>query len=489
MGTMLPPDSCKVYTPRTIADAMVGALQPDRGATWLEPSVGRGVFLLALADAGVDRSKVVAIDLDPERCDTDSLARTQRAKDFLAWSQSTRNRFDRIVGNPPFVPLSQVDPQLKKVSTGIRLPGVHRTVPLSSNAWSAFLCSSLRLLRDGGNIAFVLPAAWDYADYAAPLREHIPGLFREFFIFRSHRPLFEDVQEGTVILVGRGYRDQHAHYGRIECCDKEGLVAKINSIRVTATFSLESRLSKLEDGDHGVPLGQLAEIRLGGVTGQADYFLLTEEQRRFWKLPLEAVSPVLSRSRHLTGAVIDARSWQTLLRMGERIWLFRPTGETCFHPAVRSYLSRSEARGGCKRNGYKIIKRSPWYVTPLPPEVDGFVSGMTKSGPWIALRRMEFLNATNTLYVVRFKDRMNYRSKCAIALAFLTSAVRETLRRRCRHYPDGLMKHEPSDLMSVRIPLARDASKAPIVYSRAVTSMIEGEIDKAASLADHFFRL
>ena len=182
---MIPPDSCKVYTPRTIADAMVGALQPDRGKTWLEPSVGQGVFLRALADAGVERRNVVAIDLDPEPSDADSLAIIHREVDFLSWSQSTTNRFDRIVGNPPFVSLSQVDARLKKASTAIRIPGDQRPFPLNSNTWSAFLCSSLHLLLEGGGIGFVLPAAWDYADYAAPLREHIPQLFREFFVFRS----------------------------------------------------------------------------------------------------------------------------------------------------------------------------------------------------------------------------------------------------------------------------------------------------------------
>ena len=86
---------------------MVGAMQPDQKVTWLEPSVGHGVFLLALADAGVRRENVVAIDLDPEPSHADALAITDRSQDFLSWSQSTQKRFDRIVGNPPHVPLSQ----------------------------------------------------------------------------------------------------------------------------------------------------------------------------------------------------------------------------------------------------------------------------------------------------------------------------------------------------------------------------------------------
>ena len=226
---------------------MVGAMQPDQKVTWLEPSVGHGVFLLALADAGVRRENVVAIDLDPEPSHADALAITDRSQDFLSWSQSTQKRFDRIVGNPPYVPLSQVDPELQRVSTTIQIPGEERTVALNSNTWSAFLCSSLHLLREGGSIAFVLPASWDYADYAAPLREHIPRLFREFFVFRSHRPLFDEVQEGTIVIVGRGYRHEHAYCRRSECRDKDGLVRSINSIRV-APGSGPTSCAKREKG-------------------------------------------------------------------------------------------------------------------------------------------------------------------------------------------------------------------------------------------------
>jgi len=245
-----------------------------------------------------------------------------------------------------------------------------------------------------------------------------------------------------------------------------------------------------KDGDHlGIPLGDMVDIRLGGVTGHAEYFLMTEPQREALRLPPEAVYPVLSRSRHLKSAMIDHRLWLKLLREGERVWLFRPTNDIVSHPAVIDYLSRSKRSGGCNRKRYKIKQRTPWYLTPLPDHVDGFLSGMTKLGPWIALCRMEGLNATNTLYVVRFKGKKDACSKSAIALAMLTSTVRETLGRRCRRYPDGLIKHEPGDLMSVRVPVAKDPRGASAVYSGAVTSLLKGNVVEATSRADRFFNL
>jgi adenine-specific DNA-methyltransferase len=466
---------------------MVNALQPIRGLSWLEPCMGRGVFLTALAAAGIPPEEILAIDLDGEPCDEDSLGVVIREVDFLSWSQSTQDRFDRIVGNPPFVPLSRLDPALQSASGTIRVPGSDRTVPLNSNLWFAFLCGCLHLLRPGGSIAFILPAAWDYACYAAEIRERIPRLFREFFTFRSRRPMFDGIQEGAIVIIGRSYMHEHLLERRLDCPDRDHLVSSLVSIDLSSTHDAKPYPIHDTTEDIGVLLGDLLEIRLGGVTGHAKYFLLTEEQRIEFGLPTKSLQPVVSRSRHLNRARIDRRSWAALLQAGERVWLFRPIGEIAHHPAVMSYLLRFEQEDGGNRKDYKIKNRKPWYLTPLPDPVDGFLSGMTKLGPWIAFRQMEGLNASNTLYVVRFKQLPDRDAKSAIALAMLTSDVRETLRKKCRHYPDGLMKYEPGDLKSVRVPIAKDPRGASALYSKAIECLLMGDVKSVCSIADGFF--
>ncbi len=80
-----------------------------------------------------------------------------------------------------------------------------RSVSLGSNYWYAFVCASLTLLKPGGDLCFILPAAWDYANYAASLRDSIPHYFAHFEIHRSRQPMFKLVQEGCVVIVGRGF--------------------------------------------------------------------------------------------------------------------------------------------------------------------------------------------------------------------------------------------------------------------------------------------
>ena len=61
----------------------------------------------------------------------------------------------------------------------------------------AFLTASLNLVRPGGCLGFVLPASWDFADYAASIRDEVFKSFERVEVYRCKRPLFDSVQEGA----------------------------------------------------------------------------------------------------------------------------------------------------------------------------------------------------------------------------------------------------------------------------------------------------
>ena len=84
------------------------------------------------------------------------------------------------------------------------------------------------------------------------------------------------------------------------------------------------RPSKATNGDL-VPFADLYNVNIGCVTGDAGYFLLTEEDRTANKLPMDSVRPVLSKARHLAKARVTKADWKALLDMNERVWLFHPS--------------------------------------------------------------------------------------------------------------------------------------------------------------------
>jgi len=203
----LPPVSSKVYTPADLAEAIVRALGDEPQVSWLEPSHGEGVFVEALARLGVRKARIVAVDLDPATSAADSLATTFRGVDFLRWASETERRFDRIVGNPPFIAIKQLPPSLQKSAASVPdLDG--RPIGRGANVWYSFVLASLRLLKRGGCLAFVLPSAAEFADYSAAIRQAVRKTFSSLELYRCERPLFENVQEGTLVAIARGYGRQ-----------------------------------------------------------------------------------------------------------------------------------------------------------------------------------------------------------------------------------------------------------------------------------------
>src|ERR1700757_3728941 len=85
----LPPRECKVYTPPSLAEAMVSAIHCGRDVEWLDPCVGPGAFIEALRARKVRKDRIVALDLESAAGKFDSFARTVRGVDFFRWLPST----------------------------------------------------------------------------------------------------------------------------------------------------------------------------------------------------------------------------------------------------------------------------------------------------------------------------------------------------------------------------------------------------------------
>jgi adenine-specific DNA-methyltransferase len=475
----LPPQECKVYTPQLLAEAMVRAINPQPDDLWLDPCMGPGAFTSALRNNGLNKQRIVGVDIDPCPSADDDAATTIRGVDFFDWCASTRKRFTKIVANPPYVALCKLKADLQRSVRQFH-DSEDPSFALRSNYWCAFLSACLDLLKPDGSLAFVLPAAWDYALYAHELRERVLASFKSVEVHRSLEPLFPEVREGRVVLLAKGYLQTPEHAGRIDHPTANSLIAAL-CLPIPRTTRAEGYAPSAPDAS-GTRFGDLFTVGIGCVTGDVNYFLLTESQRLKHDLPTSALRPVVSKARHLVASHITKVTWDRLRRADERVWLFSPDVHAQRNRAVRAYLSHGE--NVCNLDGYKLRNRDPWYEVPGIRFGVGFMSGMTSVGPWLSLRSMRGLAATNTLYVVTANEAMTIDEQAAWALSLLSSETRRQVRATLRRYPDGLAKLEPHDISELQLLPPKRLAGSRDAYHRAITLLLSGDPGAATAMAE-----
>ncbi len=482
------PASGTVYTPDELASAMVRAIGDAKDAAWLDPCVGEGAFVRAMASINVPKARIVAVDLDPSPARSDRLARVVRGADFVSWSQGTPARFDRIVVNPPYVALSRLDRGLLHTALRVR---DHRgqALRLKGNYWHAFLLCAVRLLAPGGSVCVVLPAAWDYADYAETLRKHLPSRFGRFDVYRCGEPLFGAVQDGCIVLVGRDLGAKRSVSRRFEHATTSDLITTLatSGRRGKASADVIS-LGREEPAERQVRrFDEAFDLKIGAVTGDAHYFLLTEQERSAHGLPIEALRPCLTRARHLTRAEAADASWRRLRDAGERVWLFHPPDRLVDHPSVAKFIALPPSRGGCHRQRFKVTQREPWYRAVLPARVEGFMSGMSRVGPWICLREFFKDTATTEIYTIRFRLAQTRDQRAAWAMSLFAPEVRAQLLAKGRRYADGLLKYEPGDLRDLLLPVPQKTRGALKHYRAMVAAFLTHDRARVDELTAEWF--
>ena len=485
LGTISPPVEGMADTPELLADAAVRVVGLSGATSWLDPCAGSGQLIEAALRAGVSHKAVLAVDLQThlpalDRLGVESLLGT----DFIRWAHETDRRFDRVIANPPFVRLSKLQEALLCPAIDTRLDGVH--IPATANYWVAFLLAGMKLLRPGGSMSYILPAAWEYADYAGPLRVLCSSSFRELDVHRVSEPMFDKVEDGSVLLVGRGFGEQLSRDVRVF---RHATLSDLSTtLRTNATFKAVSQMRcqdvSLESDE--VRMGQIAEIRIGAVTGDAHFFLLSESRREELGLPRSAVRPILSKAEHIVKSEIDPEIWQDLLVSDKRVWLFDPSEDDLEDSSVQAYIDLKTEDGGCQRAASKVMSRDPWYRVPLPPTFDGFISGMSQTAPWVALNRMSDLTISNTLYGVSFPTFKSIDDQAAWCLSMLSSTTAHSRKRLVREYPQGLLKLEPKDFASLAVRRPKTTEGARNLYRQAVDLITSGCRDKARAMVDEW---
>ena len=478
------------YTPEAVAAMLVRSAVRSPGDRLLDPSCGDGRFLAGHANSvGVERDALAAA------------AARQRAPDarvcndeFFAWAEQAQRageRFDCAVGNPPFI-------RYQTFSGAVRRHALARCAELGvafsglTASWAPFLVVAASLLRLGGRMAFVVPAAIGHAPYAGPLLEYLIANFREVFVVAVRRKLFPRLSEDCWLLFadGLGGATSEIGFAAVDALRFDGTPPRPN-IRIDVAewrsawrrrlrpYLLEARTRALylaaaaaADGQRSPMLeaanagtaqcaptrfGALADIGLGYVSGANGFFHLTPSRIKKAGIPDALLQTTVRSARVLPPRELTARTVDRWRRNDDPMLLLRIPKAASVPTRVRSYLN--SAAGQSARQAYKCRNRTPWYSVPDVRVPDFFLTYMAGRAPNL-VRNAAGASCTNALHRVRLR-RPNLAGD--LLDAWRAPLTQLSCELEGHALGGGLLKLELSEAARLILPLAGPKTLHPAV--------------------------
>src|SRR3989338_6077009 len=182
------------FTPEPIARFVLKwAVNGNKNYDVLEPSCGDGVFLQEIKKNKFDCKSVTAIEFDQVEAEKARKIKLENGEvitaDFFKFCNSTKKRFDLVVGNPPYIRYQYFDKQQRAEAENIFKRAGLKYSKLT-NAWVSFIVGSSLLLKEKGKIGFVIPAEILQVSYAKQLRGFLAHFYNKISIVSFKKLVF-----------------------------------------------------------------------------------------------------------------------------------------------------------------------------------------------------------------------------------------------------------------------------------------------------------
>lgn len=371
------------YTPIPIVDFILAwAMNGNEKYDLLEPSCGDGVFLRRLKDHAFKYNSITAVELDHGEAkkanSIDIPNKTVLNLDFHEYCLSTEDRFDLVVGNPPYIRYQYFD---KKQQTEAEKVFDKANLKYSklTNSWVSFVVGSSLLLKDTGKIGFVLPAEILQVSYAAQLRDFLARFYNKINIVSFRKLVFPGIQQEVVLLLCEKNNSNSHLIEHLEVENIQGLrnldVIKLKSPKKdidfrsnkwTFYFLDQEEINFMEELlDQGIilPLRHYATVQVGMTTGANSFFTVPKSVVEEYDLH-EYTKPMVGRSVQVSGAIFDETDWKLNSEAGARSYflLFPAREQLKNNERALEYIKRGEDDEIHK--GYKCRIRDEWQIVP-----------------------------------------------------------------------------------------------------------------------------
>jgi adenine-specific DNA methylase len=455
------------YTPETIASFILKwGTNGNSDYDILEPSCGDGIFIEQLKTNKHKYHSIKAIELDKAEARKANAIeldnKTVVVTDFHKYCNTTLDRFDLIVGNPPYIRYQYFDKEQQKEADTIFKKAKLKYSKLT-NAWVSFVVGASLLLKDTGKIGFVIPAELLQVSYAQQLREFLAHFYNKINIISFEKLVFPDIQQEVVLLLcERNGTDSHliehleiTDASSLEYLDVNRLKSPTKKIdfksnKWTYYFLEQEEIDFLEDIINNkklLQLGDYANVEVGITTGANDYFTVPFSVVLFYQLN-EFAKPMVGRSVQVNSIVFTQKDWQINRERDAKAHLlvFPPKEKLNGNIGVRDYIQYGESIGINK--GYKTRIRDDWFVVPSIKISDALFIRRNNLFPRLILNEAKAYT-TDTMHRVFVKEKVD---KNAFIASFYNSVSLAFSEITGRSYGGGVLELMPSETKQIPLP-------------------------------------
>jgi len=418
----------------------------------LEPSVGDGRFVDAF-EKEENIQSFVAVELVEEKVRQLKNKRYLEqieivADDFLNFSEKTNEKYQLIIGNPPYINIKNMENDSKEKAREIcekyQLPS-----SLMQNMWVAFVLAAISCLERDGTIFFVLPMEFLQVQYAEKIRLFLEEHFDTIHILSFKERMFPEIeQESCLVYLTNEFKNQP--YINFK------MYAKLDS-DIPYYCSKIERNKPLKKWTNAIlkykKIYEVCNASPGIVTGANNEFILTKEQVKRLECQ-EFILPTIPKSNILNGQFILTRDVvEKIGERGNRVYLLNLShiDEKLFPQPLKEYLTvigeKENASNIKLKNRYKCRNRKPWYGVPIVRNGDLFFFKRYDRIPRICVNEAD-IYTTDIAYNMRLNSAYD---KGSMAFCFYNSLTLTQCEFYGRYYAGGVSELTPSEFKRLAI--------------------------------------
>lgn len=458
------------YTPVELVEYMVSYAQ-DRHVNKrvLEPSAGDGRFVKKLLSEGMS---VTSVELDVEKCSKLEAAYGHACSvfqgDFITFSLSHEEKYDLIIGNPPYIAKKNMTEDAYDVAKQI-VEHYRLDKAVLQNEWVAFVLSSVKLLSNDGAIFFVLPFEFLQVQYAEKLRTFLEARFNTIEIVTFEERVFKDIEQDICLVYLANEKEAKPYIRYRTLLSVNNPVITLDSVimrnkplkkwsNCILNDSETERLLSLADTYRKI--GEYGDISPGIVTGSNSFFLIPYLNAKKMGIDEKQLLPVVAKSSLIPPMLVfHKKDFALLYDEKKRTHLLNLSGvgNELFSGELVQYLAAGEKEG--INEGYKCRNRKTWYEVPVVETGDVCFFKRYSVLPRM-LVNCDKIHTTDICYNIRLNDKIDPAS---FAFSFYNSLTLALCEYHGRFYGGGVGELVPSEFKRVAIPY-RHIQKVDVQY-------------------------